>query len=492
MSTIIGREEEQAILEGAIFSNKAEFIALYGRRRVGKTHLVSTSFEDRKDVLFFKVTGIKDGSLEEQLKIFADAIGNSFVHKGAQLEASKNWYDAFKVLTSYIDNSKKKKIVLFFDEFPWMVTPNSKLLKMLEHYYNNYWGGESRITLIICGSSSSWILTNIINNKGGLYGRVTESIHLRPFTLYQTKCFLEHEKIDLNNEQILQLYMVLGGIPYYLTKIKPGLSAAQSIENLAFNKDSFLMTEFSNLYATLFNSGEGHIELARIIASHRYGIGQEDLTREAEHVSSGGGLTKKLKELEEAGFIQSYKPFLAKKKGLYYKMIDEYSLFYFNWIEPIRGTLAAEAMERGYWRDVQQSQRWHSWAGYAFESVCFKHIREIRKSLNLKPFSSQPGTWRYSPQKGSKEDGAQIDLLFDRNDGVITLCEIKYTKEPFVIDKDYAARLAQKKEVFKKQTKTKKQLFWAFVSANGLKKTLYSQEMVSAEVTLNDFFRKIE
>ena len=217
-----------------------KFIALYGRRRVGKTYLVKKTFSEKKGTLFFPATGIMDGLITEQLEAFINSVGDVFLYPGARLETPTNWQEAFKTLNDNINASKAKKIVLFFDEFPWMVTPNSRLLKMLEYFWNHYWSNNPRIKLIICGSSASWILKHIINNQDGLYNRVTHTIHLEPFTLRQVKEFLRHRKVALSNKQIIQLYMVLGGIPHYLAKVKPRLTTPQIIEELAFKKDSFL------------------------------------------------------------------------------------------------------------------------------------------------------------------------------------------------------------------------------------------------------------
>lgn len=486
-----GREKELRTLEDAYKSSRPEFIAVYGRRRVGKTFLVRNAFMHKKNTDFFYVTGEKNGKISKQIANFTDEIGKTFIRPGAQLEAKDNWHDSFRLLTDYIESSNKKRIVLFFDEFPWMVTPKSELLETLEYFYNHLWSRDPRVKLIICGSSAGWILKNIVNNIGALYNRVTQRIHLEPFNLLQTKGYLAHRKVKLNNKQVTQIYMVLGGIPHYLDQVMSGISALQAIEELAFNKNSFLLTEFKNLYATLFGAGDGHIELAKIIAQHPYGIGFEELARSASHISSGGGLTRKLHDLIEAGFIERFKPYLHKKRGRIYKMTDEYSLFYFRWLEPIKESLLEKGMRRGYWEKIQHSQSWHTWAGYAFESLCYKHIPHISIALKLSPLAI-PYAWRHVSTKEPGNDGAQIDLLFDRDDGAISVCEIKYTDRPFEIDKAYAERLNKKVEVFETVTKTKKQIFLAFVSANGLKKTIYSEDMVSGIVTLDDLFKKTD
>ena len=488
MPIIIGRKIEKEILEEAFQSSEAELVALYGRRRVGKTYLIRNFFEHKEDTLFFTMTGTKDAPQDEQTTNFAQTVRDAFLYEGAPVDVKKAWRDAFSMLTDLLRLSKKKKLVLFFDEFPWMVTKGSRLLRTFEFFWNHYWSRDPRIKLIICGSSSGWILKNIVHNKGGLYNRVTRTIQLEPFNLKQTKEYLEYNNVRLNYRDITDLYMVMGGIPFYLSKVKPGRSAAQVIEEIAFQKNSFMLTEFANLYATLFGSEGPYIAIAREIADHRYGIGQEELIRKVKRFSSGGRAIKVLTDLEQAGFIARLTPFGRKRKGIYYKMIDEYSLFYFRWIEPIRRAILETGERSGYWGRMQNSQSWYNWAGYAFEALCMKHIQQIRKALHLNSFALAY-TWRYTPKKGSGERGAQIDLLFDRDDNAITLCEIKYTKQPYAIDKQCMAKLHRQIDVFKAQTKTRKNIFISFIAAEGLKKTIYSEELVHNLVTLKDLYK---
>jgi hypothetical protein len=484
MVPIIGREKELEIINTAFQSNVAEFIAVYGRRRVGKTYLIRNFFHARTDTLFFYVTGTNNGSMTQQIRNFLAEVAQAFLYPGARLEIA-DWRDAFQALTENIKKSPHKKIVLFFDEFPWMVTRKSKLMETLEYFWNRHWSMDPRIKLIICGSSSGWILKHIVHNRGGLYNRVTFSIHLKPFDLAQTKKFLRHQNISLQDKDIADIYMVLGGIPYYLSKVKRGLSAAQVIEDLAFQENSFLLEEFNNLFATLFDGKGFHVALARIIAQHSCGIGQEELVKEAEGFSSGGRINSWLKDLEQAGFIHRFTPFGSRRKGIFYKIDDEYSLFYFQWIEPIQNMLIKESMSRGYWEGLHKTSQWKSWAGRAFETICFKHIRVIRRVLKLPP-DALAYTWRYIPKKEPQESGAQIDLLFDRSDNVITLCEIKYTQEPYALNKENVAKIKRQIKVFKKQTKTKKNLFIVFISAHGLKKNMYADDLVNGVVTLRD------
>lgn len=488
---VVGRESECLILEDILNSGRPEFIAIYGRRRVGKTYLVREFFENKKAV-FFNTTGTKDGTMSEQISHFTKEIGNVF-YNGIPIKRAKNWDETFELLTKAIATVRKNnKVILFLDEFPWMATRKSRLLQTLDYYWNQHWSRDKRIKLIICGSSASWIINKVINNKGGLHNRITKSAMLiEPLHLLATKQLLSKQGVKLTNRQILQIYMVTGGVPYYLSNIQKGLSATQIIDQLAFSNKSLLINEFDNLFSSLFTDHETCEKMIRIISEYQYGIAQEELFKKIDGGIKGKlGLTK-LKEMEEAGFITSFTPHFHKKRGIYYKIIDEYTLFYLKWIEPIKSSLLKKTLPPTYWEKQQNTSSWDSWSGLAFESICYKHVAQISEALQLCP-TALPSTWRYKPSKGSINEGAQIDLLFDRNDDSITLCEIKYTDTPFVIDKKYAKILNNKINTFKKVTKTNKQIFLAMISASGIKNNMYSEEMIDGIVTLDDFFKKGE
>jgi AAA+ ATPase superfamily predicted ATPase len=484
---IIGREGEQEQLKELMGSKKAEFIAVYGRRRIGKTYLIK-NYIDSFSCVFFHVTGIQNGPIENQLEVFAKALGIGF-YQGAPIAARERWFDAFQDLTDAIAKVlPNKKIVLFFDEFPWMATPRSKLLMALEHYWNQYWGFDKRIKLIICGSATSWIIKNIINNKGGLHNRATCTLHLKPFSLYETEKFLKDHTIHLSKRQILDLYSVLGGVPLYWSFIRKGQSAQQNIDRLCFQSGSILVKEFERLFSSIFTDAKPYIEFIRIIAKYRYGISQAQLI-ERSHLTKGGTAVEKLRELEEAGFITSLTPYKHKDKGIYYLVDDEYCLFYLHWIEPNLKSIAKKELNKGFWVSQSKQPSWKSWEGYAFEAICYKHIAQIRRALKIDP-GATVGTWRYI-SRSKTEEGAQIDLLFDRLDNTITICEIKCSDSPFSIDKAYAQALLKKMDVFRKHSRTKKQLFLAMITTMGLKATMYSEEIVTNQVVLEDLFKEI-
>ncbi len=487
MKTIVGRSFELDTLQQIYESNKSEFLALYGRRRIGKTYLIREFFAT-KNVIFFNVTGSKKGARLEQITHFIKQMSTVF-YDNLPITPPKTWDAAFDLLTQAIAKQRpKKKIVLFFDEIPWLATPKSRLLENLDYYWNQYWSHDSRIKLIICGSSASWIIKKVINDKGGLHNRITHNIRLAPFTLKETKAFLKHLGIKLTDQQILMLYMVTGGVPYYLSNLSKGLSAAELIEQLAFKESGILFREFDNLFASLFTQSDRYIEMIRAIASQRYGIGQRELLKNMGSADFGSSGLDKLRELEETGFIMSFMPFQHKRQGIYYRVVDEYTLFYLKWIEPVKKIIQKNGLAPGNWQEIQNSPEWHNWLGYAFEAVCYKHINNIRHALNISP-SALADSWRYAPRKGASERGAQIDLLFDRRDDAITLCEIKYTDKPYVLTKDYVEILQRKVKVFKEQTNTTKQLFLAMISVNGLKHNFYADDFIQGLVTLGDFFK---
>lgn len=483
------RDKAIKMLNDFFKSKRSEFLAIYGRRRVGKTFLIKNYFIQQK-CIFLPITGIQNGSFLDQRTACCQQISNIFFN-GINITIPDSWLQIFEIINNAINSTSKKKIVvLFFDEFPWLATAKSRLLQALEYYWNQFWSNDKRVKLIICGSLASWIIKNIINNTGGLYNRVTYRLALQPFDLYETECFLKNNGVQLTDQQITSIYMVTGGIPLYLEQIKKGLSANQNIDRVCFSSNGLLTNEIEELFKSLFSNSDIFIKLTREIAKHRYGITKSDLSKILD-ISQSGRLVERLKELEDAGFIMAFLPYQHREKGMYFRVIDEYTLFYFRWIEPNLRSIRRLVKPKGFWLEKAQGNAYKSWCGYAFESICYKHINLIMRKLNLKP-SALPFTWRYAPKKGDNTNGAQVDLLFDREDDAITLCEIKYTDSPFMVDKEYAQKLRKRIAIFKKKTRTKKQLFLALISANGLTKSMYLEDMVSGMVKLEDLFGKGE
>jgi len=469
MRKLTGRKDEISLLENALASNRPELIALYGRRRVGKTFLVREVY---KDSIQFEFSGVHNVSFRDQLRNFHLKLSG---YTGSDTIPA-DWFEAFFQLERYFDQLKSRgKKVLFIDEFPWLDTKRSNFLAAFENFWNSYISKRDDLIVVICGSAASYMIKKIIRNRGGLYLRITQSIRLIPFNLNETEQFLKVRGVVLSRYDILLLYMVLGGIPYYLEAIQPGESVAQVIDRICFSKNGFLRNEFRSVFASLFQHSDNHESIVRILSRSRKGLTRMDIV---DHIklSSGGRITEALTELEESGFIENYKPYRGKKDSLY-RLTDEYSLFYIKFVEGSNG-------QGGDWMKMQGVQSFKIWSGYSFESICIKHVSQIVKRLGISGIRLSTGSWVI---KGS-QNGAQIDLLIDRDDRVINICEIKFYSAEFTIDKKYAGELQNKIEAFRSHTKTKSSLFLTFITTYGLRQNQYRTQLVQNELTMDDLF----
>ncbi len=476
---IVGRKRELKLLERAFSSRKSEFITVYGRRRVGKTYLIREFFNDKK-CHFFHATGIQGKGRHYQLEKFTEAFSEAFFH-GAALDVPNNWRLALERLHRKIE-VLEGNVVIFLDELPWLATQRSDLMVELDYYWNRYWVAMPNVILVVCGSSASWMIKKIINNKGGFHNRTTLTINLQPFNLSETRQYLRYNGFKLSNKHILSLYMAVGGIPYYLNLLHKNYTAQQNIQMLFFDENSVMRDEFNILFNSLFKSAEHYKEIIQVVSKRQDGLTQAEIGRMTKGSERGGTLSQRLYDLAASGFIQTLVTW-GNNKQTFYKVSDEFCLFYLRWVEPHKGLI----FESDYWIVHSKSQEYATWSGYAFEAVCRKHIHLILRALHIRG-ASPMASWRFTPGPLSNELGAQIDLVVDRQDDAITLIEMKYTRKPFILDKRYAEDLIRKKEVFKKKTQTDKDIFFAMVSANGIRKTIYSDELISAVATLEDLF----
>ena len=469
---IIGRTFEQQKLTEIIESGKAEFVAIYGRRRVGKTFLVKEFFDNQ---FAFYATGLANSNTKTQLVNFSIFLNKSF---NKELKTPKNWLDAFNILQTELSGIQGDKII-FIDELPWFDTKKSDFLTGLEFFWNSWASTQSDLKLFVCGSAASWMINKLIRNKGGLYNRVTQRIKIEPFSLQETEVFLESKNIYVDRYQILNLYMVMGGIPYYLEQIKKGQSVTQNIENICFEETGLLKSEFQFIFSSLFDNSERHEQLLRKIYSLGTHATRHNLVTQLQLIS-GGAITIKLNELEESGFIKSYVPFGINKTKKIYIVSDYYTLFYFKFIEH------SGKFESGNWTNRINDSSVNAWAGLAFEQICRDHIKNIKKALGIEGIYSETSTW--SKKADEDSSGAQIDLIIDRKDRVINLCEIKYSVNSFEITKAYDLNLRNKIGVFKESTKTKKAVFMTMITTFGLVKNQYSRSIVQNELTMDNLF----
>lgn len=469
---MIGRYEEIKILSDLLSTPEAELVSVLGRRRVGKTYLLRETF---KDQIVFEFVGVQGGSQREQLNAFTFSLQQTFGKKGVPNIIS-TWLDAFQILIELLSTiSFTKKQVVFIDELPWIAGKKSDFIKAFGFFWNN-WASKQKIVVAICGSAASWMIKNVIRNKGGLHNRVTRLIYLQPFTISETKAYFQQRGLRFNDEQITELYMTFGGIPYYMKLIPKAKSVQQAVNTLCFEKNAPLQNEFYNLYAALFTNHQPYISVIKACYSKWRGVSQGEIV-EHSGIPSGGTLTRMLEELELSGFISSTPPFLNVKKEKLYRLMDEFSVFYLKFMDGRKTT---------DWNLISQSQPFKLWQGYAFENFCFRHIKAIKQKLGIAAVVTQ----QYSYQVKSNQliGNHQIDLLIDRNDQCINLCEIKYHNKPFTITKQYAEMLKLRMQHFSWETGTKKIVFLTFISKYGVTIQTGADNLVDSEVLLKDFY----
>lgn len=471
-ASIIGREREQEILQKCYDSDKAEFVAIYGRRRVGKTFLVKELFSDRFD---FYASGIYQIARDKQLREFSRQIAS---YSGKKKPHPKNWFEAFNCLKEYLSTLKKERILVFIDELPWYDTPKSDFIRALESFWNMWGSTVKGLKLIVCGSATTWMINKLLGDKGGLHNRVTRRIPLYPFNLYETEQYLSSTGFDWDRQQIMQCYMALGGTPYYLQMLDKDYSIMQNIDRLFFTMEGELRGEYDFLYRSLFNDAKLYTRVVELLASKLKGLTRKEIVSGLE-IPDNQALTKVLENLCRCDFLRMYHPYGGKKKGALYQLSDMYSLFYLRFV-------GGNHVPNPHAWTLMRDQKRESWYGYAFEQVCLHHIEQIKRRLGISGIESDVSAWSYVP-KNNDETGGQIDLVIQRADRVINLCEMKYSSVPFVIKTSYMEEMRVRRELFRSKTKTSYTLSLTMVSPYGVQGNKYAGDL-GPVVTMDDLF----
>ena len=472
---IIGREKEQRELLSLLEKEESQFCAVYGRRRVGKTYLIRETFNYQ---FCFQHTGVAKGTLRQQLTAFR----NSLMAAGmTKCSIPKNWIEAFELLKQLIVNAPAGKKVLFIDELPWMDTPKGNLIGALESFWNGWATArrEKDIVLIVCDSATSWISKKLLKDKGGLRGRLTLRVKLVPFTLRECELFAQRANLALGRKDVLELYMILGGIPYYWSFLKTGLSVAQNVDQLFFTETAQLRDEFEALYATLFKRPENYLKVIECLSDgRRSGMTREEILA-ASKLSDGGTFSTILEELEESGFIRRFASADTAETNALYQLIDNYTLFYYLCIK--KNAFSDEQ----YWLNTCTSSAHNTWKGHAFERVCLQHVPQIKAALGISGVQTNVCSWFV---RGSEEQrGAQIDLVMQRADGFTNICEMKHSANTFAIDNDYAKDLQNKLDAYRELSKDKRTLHLVMVTTNGVAHNSY-YNMVQKEIIMDELF----
>ncbi|MDE5609599.1 MAG: AAA family ATPase [Bacteroidales bacterium] len=470
---MIGRKQEITLLEQAYHSNQSEFIAIYGRRRVGKTFLVRQIFSGK---FAFTYSGMPNVSTKIQLHNFYKEL-KAQGYKAQS--APQNWTDAFFMLREFVASKPKGKKVIFLDELPWMDGRQSSFLPAFENFWNAWASARKDILLIVCGSATSWIVKKILHNRGGLHNRLTNQICLQPFNLKECEEYVKDMDLPLNRQQIVESYMIFGGIPFYWSLLEKSKSLSQNIDNLFFGRNAKLKDEFQELYNSLFAKPEVYIEIIKALGTKKAGMTREEIIYAAK-LDSGGKFTSYLEDLENCGFIRRYQSPGSKTKNALYQLVDNFTLFYFKFMEGKRNT------DANYWSKIQMSSVFHTWSGLAFERICLLHSEQIKKALGISGVITNEYSWRTAATE--EHPGAQIDLLIDRSDKTINLCEIKYSDGPYTIDKKYMENLRNKAALFRQLTKTRKGIALTMITGFGLVKNSYSMNNIHSQLTVDDLF----
>ena len=475
---IIGREYEQKLIKEYLDSDKAELIAVYGRRRVGKTYLVKSIFENKFDFAF---TGLFEVTRAVHLAQFKKYLER---YSGKKVKRPKDWFEAFDALRDYLNTLQKDKIIVFLDEIPWMDTPKSNFLAAFSQFWNDWASTKKNLKLFVCGSATTWMLSKFIGNKGGIYGRVCRPIRLAPFSLAETERFLkEVKRIEINRHQLVKAYMVLGGIPYYLDMLAKNTPLDVCIDDLFFRQGVPLREEFDFLFRALFKESKIYKNVVTILATKLKGLTRQEILKELK-LQEGGTLTEVLDNLTKCDFVRKYTAIGKTERDAMYQLTDLFSLFHIKFVENHSG------QDEHLWSKLSGKGQMTSWSGYAFEQVCLHHLAQIKTALSIGGVISNVHSWSCKPftdKNGMKWKGAQIDLLIDRADEVINICEIKYVSDKYEIDADYEERLRNRASLFRNVTKTKKALYHTFITTYGVSQNIHSG-IVQSEVVMDQLF----
>lgn len=479
---VIGRNREMAELQRSFESDRSEFVIVYGRRRVGKTYLVDNFFNYKYD---FSFVGGHRLTKQKQLRNFAKAM-KKYAHLPRQPKYA-SWDDAFDALEELMESlPEDKRKVIFIDEMSWIDTPQSEFVDALESFWNGWAARRQDILFVASGSSTSWMMDKLVENQGGLHGRITNNIYVRPFSLCEVEQYMQSRGANWDRYQIVQTYMTIGGIPFYYSLLNVKESLAQNVDRLFFRQNGELRVEFEELFGALFTNTEKYTTVVKLLNSKREGMTREEIENSTEIDKSV--LSKVLNNLERSDFVLRYSQYGNKTKGAIYRLVDFYTLFYYRFIDGF------DAQDEEWWSHNLQSPSIESWQGLSFELLGFLHLAQIKQKLGISGIATAASSWRYVPSKKKEnerhdEKGGQIDLLIDRADRVINICEMKFSIKPYCITDSYEKMLRDRMRLFQEKTKTTKSLVHTFITTFGVAEGI-GRSIVNSEVTMDDLFAK--
>ena len=471
---MVGRGAERGELLRALQSPESQFVAVYGRRRVGKTYLVRKTFDNK---FAFYHTGVFDGPFREQLLEFRDSLLEYGLSDCPEL---KDWRGAFAQLRRLLESKPEGKKVVFLDELPWMETRNSRFVAQLDKFWNKWASARDDIVLVACGSAASWMIRNVINDYGGLHDRITDRISVKPFNLAECEAYADRLGLGMSRAEVAETFMVFGGVPYYWSFLRKGFGLAQNLDALLFAEDGKLNGEFSRLFRSLFRDSRMHIEVLKALSRRKAGKTRAEILDDVSF-SDGGKFSECLEALEECGFVRSFDAIGKAKKERLFQLIDNFTLFHLQFLDD------ASRTGPDYWTSTVESPQQATWRGLAFERLCLLHTRQIKAALGIAGVRTNLCSWLRPPGRDGM-GGAQIDLVIDRADGVTNLCEIKYCRGAYNLSKEECGRMLKRREIFKSATRTRKSVHLTMITPEGVAESP-ERHFLQSELTLDDLFR---
>ena len=476
---MVGRVKEARQLNTLYESGRPELVAVFGRRRVGKTYLVDETFKGR---ITFRHAGLSPidqngkGALAAQLEHFFYSLK---LQGATARKKPASWIEAFFLLEQHLESiDDGSRQLVFIDELPWLDTPRSGFVTAFEAFWNTWACHRDNVMVVVCGSASSWILDKLVNNRGGLYNRVTYEMELRPFDLAESEAFLQERGVALSRYDIAQAGMVVGGIPYYLGYFQRGLSLAQNVDALFFAPGAKLSDEYARLFSSIFDDAQQTQDIVSLLGENRMGFTRSAIVKRLDS-ADGARLSDNLRALEASGFVVRYVPFGQRANTVHYKLVDAFCKFYLRFCKD------ASSQNANFWQQNVTSQAVATWRGLAFEDICFNHIDKIKAALGISGVTTSQSAWSAQDEDG---DDMQIDLLISRNDDVVNMCEAKFYSDDFTVTKGYYRQLLRRQEALAKRISPKSVVHSTLITTFGLRHNEYGGAFTNV-VTLDDLFR---
>ncbi|MBU0505584.1 MAG: ATP-binding protein [bacterium] len=457
-----GRKEYVKTLQRLRKNRGSSVVVVYGRRRVGKTSLIQKAFENDK---IFNFEGLENQETNKQIINFVTQLKFQ-AKKEVSVEHIKTWHEALYAL---INVAKKEPCVIVLDEFQWMANYRSELVSVLKMMWDQHLSKLNNVTLVLCGSIASFMVKKVIHSSA-FYGRIETEIHLQPFQLHETAKMLESKGFD----EILEAQILLGGIPLYLKLARNFPSIRMAVNELAFSSEGYFFNEFSKIFTSHFGKNSNYRMILDLLAKNPKGVLRKNISQQLK-TTTGGTLTGVLYNLEQAGFIRTLKPFDKKMNSRHVKYVlsDPYIHFYLQFIKPHEKQIKTGIKNIGL--NIFQGSKYQSWCGYGFENLCWEHAGIISQLLGFSGIDFVVGPYFKPSNSGQK--GCQIDLLFDRADKVITLCEMKYRLTP--IGKDVIAEVEKKAQLLEN------------ITNKTIQKVLVTKSEPTKELIASGYFYKI-